>query len=178
MKQYGLRTRNDISKGTMILEYLGEIIDIREFQKRVVSYDLEGANYQLVVREHFPGPGLTLTHVIDATRIGNAARFINHACEPNLEVQPLRVESTIPHFGLFAVRNIVAGEELSISYGPSSFPDEIKASSSSTPMMEKSSTSSRNGLQLRKCHCGSIRCRGYLPFDQELLPKDKFSNKT
>ncbi|GAX85598.1 hypothetical protein CEUSTIGMA_g13013.t1 [Chlamydomonas eustigma] len=60
---------------------------------------------------------------IDAARISNVARFINHSCEPNLIVQPVfakKCRSTLLYYlSMFASQDIPAGEELTYSYGSS-----------------------------------------------------------
>ena len=68
---------------------------------------------------------------IDATVGGDATAFINHSCDPNLF---MRVHHD--HLLFFALRNIAAGEELSLGYGQSH----------------------HDGA--RRCRCGSPRCRG------------------
>ena len=53
--------------------------------------------------------------VIDPTTKGNLARFINHSCDPNCISEKWHVlgETAI---GIFARRDIAAGEELSFDY--------------------------------------------------------------
>jgi histone-lysine N-methyltransferase SETMAR len=56
---------------------------------------------------------------VDATRVGNVARFINHACDGG-NLLPCLVRaagSVIPRLVLFARRDIPNGEELRYSYG-------------------------------------------------------------
>jgi len=144
-KNWGLRTTSKIEKGDFVLEYVGEVISFGECKKRSKLYDKKGLNYQLLVKEHFASSGLVLKHVIDATVYGNSARFINHCCSPNLEVRPLRVNNSIPHFALFSLRDIDEGEELTISYGGKPDPQRLSKAT--------------------KCFCGSKDCFGYLPFD-------------
>jgi len=147
-RQFGLRSKCFIAGGSFVIEYIGECISVAESKKRSKEYDKLRLNYQLAVREHFSGPNLTLKHVIDSTKAANAARFINHACEPNLEVRPIRVDTDLPRFAIFATRDIEAGEELCISYG-------------SKPEKEYLGVA-------KKCQCGSKACCGYLPYDPDL----------
>ena len=56
---------------------------------------------------------------IDATEFGNESRFINHSCEPNLKSFNLVTDceaDTFHKIGLFAMRKIHIGEELTIDY--------------------------------------------------------------
>jgi SET domain-containing protein len=75
--------------------------------------------------------------VVDATRKGNQARFINHSCEPNCISKVLIIQGH-KHIVIFAQRFIHKGEELTYDY---KFPKEdVKIS----------------------CLCKSLKCRKYL----------------
>lgn len=52
---------------------------------------------------------------LDATRKGNFARFINHSCDPNCEVQ-LWYSDEMPRLAIISLRDIIQGEELSLNY--------------------------------------------------------------
>ncbi len=52
---------------------------------------------------------------IDAKDKANLARFINHSCNPNCITQVWNVAGE-PRAGIFAVRDIPAGEELTFDY--------------------------------------------------------------
>lgn len=77
--------------------------------------------------------------VVDATMHGNAARFINHSCEPNCYSRVIHVEGQ-KHIVIFALRRIFRGEELTYDY---KFP--IEDAGSKLP-----------------CNCGAKRCRRFL----------------
>lgn len=77
--------------------------------------------------------------VVDATVHGNAARFINHSCEPNCYSRVITVDSK-KHIVIFASRRIYQGEELTYDY---KFP--IEDASSKLP-----------------CNCNSKKCRKFL----------------
>lgn len=56
-------------------------------------------------------------------------RFVNHSCEPNCEMQKWSV-SGLSRMGLFALRDIQPGEELSYDYNFSLYnPSEGQVSS-------------------------------------------------
>lgn len=77
--------------------------------------------------------------VVDATMHGNAARFINHSCEPNCYSRVINVEGR-KHIVIFALRKIYRGEELTYDY---KFPIEDASNKLS-------------------CNCGARRCRRFL----------------
>ena len=38
--------------------------------------------------------------------LGNIGRYLNHSCDPNLVMVPVRTSSAVPHLALFAARDI------------------------------------------------------------------------
>lgn len=64
--------------------------------------------------------------VIDATRMGGIARFINHSCDPNCGVEKWEVNGE-ERCGIFARRTIVPGEELNFDYKFESFSKLVRA---------------------------------------------------
>lgn len=69
---------------------------------------------------------------IDASRGGDATAFINHSCDPNCFSRTTR-----GHLLFFALREIAAGEEITLDYTPSQHPG-------------------------RRCTCGARNCRGVM----------------
>lgn len=92
-----------IKAGDTVLEYKGEIITWRKAQNRH-PHDPSQPNHTFYFH-------LDDGHVIDAKYNGNSARWINHSCEPNLEV-----EQEGYRVFLKALRDIKVGEELSYDY--------------------------------------------------------------
>lgn len=97
-KGWGLLALQDIKRDTFIIEYVGEVIDTEEFQRRF---------YQSVKdkEENFYFLKLDNGLYIDSGIRGNEARFINHSCEPNCIPQKWTVDGQTK-IGLFAARNI------------------------------------------------------------------------
>ncbi len=62
------------------MEYVGEVLDYREFKKRTKRYE----NQENI---HFYFMALNADQIIDATKKGSNSRFINHSCDPNAETQ-------------------------------------------------------------------------------------------
>jgi SET domain-containing protein len=82
--------------------------------------------------------------VIDARVGGNAARWINHSCDPNCEA----LESTRNRVWIYAKRTIRPGEELTYDYR----------------LTLEGPISQRTRKALR-CKCRSARCRGTMLMD-------------
>lgn len=116
IKGYGVRALCDVEQGTLICEYTGEALNAKQFASRrrtrySKSYYMRADNL-----------------VIDASRSGNAARFINHSCDPCAEVQVWSVpradgRSLRTAVGVFAKRAIRAGEEITYDYRFETFED-------------------------------------------------------
>jgi SET domain-containing protein len=141
-KGFGARTAKPIAKGTFVVEYVGEVLRHAVAVERMGKMCEKDSCYLLVFVEHMPN-GLVLRTFIDAEYKGNESRFINHSCEPNLVVVPVRGTSLLPKLCLFAARDISEGEEVCYHYG------------TDNPSFKQ---------QKRVCQCGSPSCVGYLPF--------------
>ncbi|XP_057959265.1 uncharacterized protein LOC131151840 isoform X2 [Malania oleifera] len=93
----GLYTCQFISRGAMVVEYIGEIVGLRVADKRESEYQ-SGKRLQYKSACYFFR--IDKEHIIDATRKGGIARFVNHSC---LVV-------------FFAERDIYPGEEITYDY--------------------------------------------------------------
>uniref|UniRef100_A0A1A9V7Y0 Histone-lysine N-methyltransferase trithorax n=1 Tax=Glossina austeni TaxID=7395 RepID=A0A1A9V7Y0_GLOAU len=125
----GLYCTKDIEAGEMVIEYAGELIRSTLTDQRERYYNSRGIGcYMFKIDENL---------VVDATMRGNAARFINHSCEPNCYSKVVDILGH-KHIIIFALRRIVQGEELTYDY---KFPFEEEKI---------------------PCTCGSKKCRKYL----------------
>ena len=70
----GLFAAQDIKKGTDIIQYIGEKISKEESKRRLA----EGNAYIFELNDRWD---------IDGSPLYNIARYINHSCDPNCEVQ-------------------------------------------------------------------------------------------
>lgn len=130
-KGWGLFAKEVIRKGEFIIQYLGEIFSL---------------NSQIGIKRRTDYAGSTCTYlmklspkeVIDPTKKGNVARFINHSCDPNCVTQKWNVMGEV-FVGIFAKKDIIIDEELSFDY---------KFDVYKTPFLE--------------CFCQSYNCKGYL----------------
>ncbi|XP_031112413.1 probable inactive histone-lysine N-methyltransferase SUVR2 isoform X1 [Ipomoea triloba] len=124
-KGWGLRTLEDLPRGTFVCEYVGEVLTNAELFGRV-SRSLSGEkHFHPVLLDADWGSGGVLKDeealCLDATYYGNVARFINHRCfDSNLVEIPVEIESPDHHYyhlAFFTTRDVKAMEELTWDYG-------------------------------------------------------------
>ncbi|GIY61386.1 histone-lysine N-methyltransferase SUV39H2 [Caerostris darwini] len=143
---WGLKTLDFIEKGQFVLEYLGEIITSELAEQRGEVYNYLGRTYLFDLDYD-----KDCVYTVDSMLYGNSSRFINHSCDPNLEIYTLwfnLCDPKLPRLAFFAKRKIKAGEELTFDY----------------KMMD---TRSKKGETVPDkdriiCNCGSKNCRKYL----------------
>ena len=172
-----MNTLENIPKNTFVCEYAGEILTPETAKERTkdLSSKENRNNYIFVLNEHLLSSGETMSTYVDPMYVGNIGRFINHSCEPNLFMVPVRVNLTIPHLALFALRDIASGEELSFDYSGLTTTSRtetngtiINGDITSSPVEPSTSANGNADLRLKECFCGSSRCRGFLPYDASL----------
>ncbi len=122
-----------IRKGARIIEYRGARSSWDVASERPLSDPADP--YHTLLFELSDGT------VIDAGLRGNAARWINHGCQPNCEA----IEYDDGRVFIHARRTIRAGEELAYDYRLS-FVGPI----------------TRKAREALTCRCGAKRCRGTL----------------
>ncbi|OAQ85345.1 histone-lysine N-methyltransferase, H3 lysine-4 specific [Purpureocillium lilacinum] len=130
---WGLYAMENIAKDDMIIEYVGEevrqqISEIRE--KRYLKSGI-GSSYLFRIDDDT---------VVDATKKGGIARFINHSCMPNCTAKIIKVEGS-KRIVIYALRDIALNEELTYDY---KFEREI------------------GSLDRIPCLCGTPACKGFL----------------
>jgi SET domain-containing protein len=128
----GVFALQPIAAGETIIEYTGELISWKEALRRH-PHDPAQPNHTFYFH-------IDDQHVIDANVGGNAARWINHACDTNCEADERDGRVFIQ-----ATRDIAPGEELFYDYG-------LVIDERYTPKLKKD----------YPCHCGSANCRGTL----------------
>lgn len=106
-KGYGLMATSYIPAGTFVMEYVGEVLNSKQFEKRVGEYSDKV--------EHYYFMALSSDCVIDATKKGNISRFINHSCDPNAETQKWTVNGEL-RIGFFSKKPIMLDEEITFDY--------------------------------------------------------------
>ncbi|MED6131126.1 hypothetical protein PIB30_007098 [Stylosanthes scabra] len=125
-KGWGLRTLEDLPKGTFVCEYVGEILTNTELYERIVqsSCSNDRHTYPVTLDADWGSEGVLKDEealCLDATYNGNVGRFINHRCfDANLIDIPVEVETPDHHYyhlAFFTAKNVRANEELTWDYG-------------------------------------------------------------
>ena len=126
----GLFAVDNIKPGEIVIEYVGEMITNKIADYREIEYNERGFGDCYMFR-------FDADNIIDATKYGNLARFINHCCEPNCKAQCNEINGK-KHILLLAKRFIKAGEEITYDYNFEVESEKIQ------------------------CRCGAKNCRGRL----------------
>ncbi|HEY7166597.1 MAG TPA: SET domain-containing protein-lysine N-methyltransferase [Candidatus Binatia bacterium] len=127
---HGVFALTAIPRRTRLIEYTGERISQEEADAR---YAIEHAN-----SPHTMLFEVSDTLVIDATRHGNSARWINHSCSPNCDI-----EQENDRIFIETRRDIRPGEELTYDYN-----------------LQLGEPHTAAAKRAHRCFCGSRRCRG------------------
>ncbi|KAH9641472.1 hypothetical protein HF086_006088 [Spodoptera exigua] len=127
---WGLFAQEPIAADEMVIEYVGQMVrpivaDVREAQ-----YEATGIGSSYLFR-------IDLDTIIDATKCGNLARFINHSCNPNCYAKIITIESQ-KKIVIYSKQPIGVDEEITYDY---KFPLEDEKI---------------------PCLCGAPQCRGFL----------------
>lgn len=130
---WGLYALEPIAAKEMIIEYVGELIRQQVAEHREKSYLKTGIGSSYLFR-------VDENTVIDATKKGGIARFINHCCDPSCTAKIIKVEGQ-KRIVIYALRDIDTNEELTYDY---KFERET------------------NDAERIKCLCGAPGCKGYL----------------
>ena len=129
----GLFAKNDIKKGSKVIQYIGDKVTKKEGDKRadkqIRKAKKDKNNGMVYVFE------LNKRYDIDGDVDYNFAKFINHSCNPNCEVTGTGLKVWV-----HAIKDIIKGEEFSYDYG-FSFDEDFKN---------------------YHCKCGSKNCCGFI----------------
>jgi len=133
----GVFATRTIRKGTTIIEYRGERTTWEIARTRPDS-DPDNPHHTFIFE-------LNDGNVIDADVRGNAARWINHSCAPNCEI-----EEEGHRIFIEARRDIRLGDELTYDYNLQIGEKHTKAAK-----------------REHACFCGNRRCRGTMLGEEE-----------
>ena len=130
----GIFATKNIAKGSRIIQYIGDRVSKLEGDRRsalrikkYLNSKTEGSVYVFELNSRYD---------IDGSPLYNKARYINHSCKPNCEV-----EITNGKIWIVSTKNIKKGIELSYDYGYEFDKDDY---------------------QDHICKCGSKNCIGYV----------------
>ncbi|KAF7660564.1 hypothetical protein LDENG_00279940 [Lucifuga dentata] len=128
--EWGLFAMEPIAADEMVIEYVGQNIRQMVADNREKRYAQQGIGSSYLFRvDH--------DTIIDATKCGNLARFINHCCTPNCYAKVITIESQ-KKIVIYSKQAIAVNEEITYDY---KFPLE------------------ENKIP---CLCGTENCRGTL----------------
>jgi hypothetical protein len=128
----GVFAVQDLAKGEVLIEYVGELISWKEALRRH-PHDPKDPNHTFYFH-------IDEERVIDAKHGGNSSRWINHSCAPNCEADEQEGRIFIK-----TLRKIRAGQELFYDYG-------LVIDMPYTPKLKAE----------YPCWCGAPQCRGTL----------------
>tara|TARA_A100001011_G_C14266375_1_gene824849 strand:+ start:470 stop:964 length:495 start_codon:yes stop_codon:yes gene_type:complete len=142
----GIIATQEIKKGTKIIQYIGEKISKKEGDKRsaerikkFLNKKNEGSVYIFELNGKYD---------IDGSPLYNKARYINHSCDPNCEVDIINNEIWI-----ISIKKIEKGSELNYDYG---YPFD------------------KDDFMDHTCRCGSKKCIGYIISQDDWQKLEKF----
>lgn len=127
---WGLFAMEPIAADEMVIEYVGQMIRPIVADLRETKYEAIGIGSSYLFR-------IDLETIIDATKCGNLARFINHSCNPNCYAKVITIESE-KKIVIYSKQPIGVNEEITYDY---KFPLEDEKI---------------------PCLCGAQGCRGTL----------------
>ena len=146
---YGVFASKEIEKNKKIIEYIGEKITKKEGDKRsaerikkYLNKKNEGSVYIFELNKKYD---------IDGNTKYNKAKFINHSCNPNCEVDIVKNRIWIS-----SIKKIKKGDELSYDYGYEFDKDDYMD---------------------HICRCGSNNCIGYIISSDDWAIYKKFVKK-
>jgi len=103
---FGLKTNRAFKKGDFVIEYVGIKRENKDIEYHTGKYLFE----------------IDDKYTIDGSPRWNIARYINHSCRPNCEVEISKEGKIL----IEAIKNIKEGEEITYDYGKEYFNEFIK----------------------------------------------------
>lgn len=152
---WGVESLDALRQGSFVCEYAGEVIDFHQARARQMCQTTQDRNYIIAVQERWGEERIGQTFV-DPAQVGNVGRFLNHSCQPNLVMVPVRVHSHIPRLALFTNCDVKPGEELTFDYSGGHQVREQEDKAGEDP-------------KRKVCLCGVPNCTGFLPLDLSIL---------
>uniref|UniRef100_A0A5K3EIB1 Histone-lysine N-methyltransferase n=1 Tax=Mesocestoides corti TaxID=53468 RepID=A0A5K3EIB1_MESCO len=168
---FGLKVLENVKEGSFVVEFMGEVIGVEEANRRLEASIAARAAHRghqgSTSQSRFTSETMPTTYlirftpelVIDAEKLGNLARFVNHSCEPNLVAKLWNVRGTL-RMGLFALSPLSEQDELTLDYQQAN-------------LLDSSFVGNRN-----ICLCGADSCQGSLHLPSSFHCPEKAKNAT
>ena len=105
MAGVGVFSRSLYPAGCVMMEYIGRVVRSSYFEQMADNFDY-------AMEMEYNGQ----CFVIDAWKEGNMARYVNHSCDPNMDMVTLQDGDKV---GVYfrTKKAIMPGEELTVKYG-------------------------------------------------------------
>ncbi|KAL3310639.1 hypothetical protein Ciccas_010791 [Cichlidogyrus casuarinus] len=145
----GVKSSDPLAANQFVAVYLGEYITREEVESREMrNKELSGHNYVLQFGEHSDQRTIHETFIDaffqeDPSQLHISAR-INHSCQPNLQIVPIRCNNLFPLIAFFTIQPVAPDTELCYSYCDGCQPG-------------------REQLSTQQCLCNSSNCLSYMP---------------
>lgn len=165
---WGVKALENIRSGSFVVEYVGEVITSEQAEERGKKYDAEGRTYLFDLDFNLGEENL---YTVDAAFYGNLSHFVNHSCDPNLNIFNVYInclDPNMPQLCLFAKRDIKKGEQVTFDYCQSTGntnKDEnegVLASPSKTATISSTKKTRNDVATPTECRCGAKNCRKVL----------------
>lgn len=146
---WGLYAMENIPMNDMIIEYVGEKVRQQVADLRETRYLKSGIGSSYLFR-------IDENTVIDATKRGGIARFINHSCMPNCTAKIIKVEGS-KRIVIYALRDIAQSKSFILS-------NLIYANDASDEELTYDYKFEREigSTDRIPCLCGTAACKGFL----------------
>ena len=145
----GIIATENIKKNTRIIQYIGKKVTKKEGDKRsekrlnkYLNSETTGSVYIFELNNKYD---------IDGSVLYNKARYINHSCDPNCEVDIINGEIWIS-----SIKKIKKGDELSYDYGYEF---------------------NKNDFKDHRCECGAKECIGFIISSDNWNKYKKYMNR-
>ena len=136
---YGVVTLEALPKGQCIGEYTGELLlEEEEAHRREELYNQQITGHHSCIVHVLAAKGKKRNFAVDATKAGSVLRFLNHSCDPNVEMLQVFTGSKLPRIAFFTIRPVQAGAQITFTYDK---------------------RAKKDGME---CLCGAANCKKFL----------------
>jgi histone-lysine N-methyltransferase SETD1 len=147
---WGLYAEENIAVNDLIIEYVGEKVRQKVADMREIKYDKQGVGSSYLFR-------MLDDEIVDATKKGGIARFINHSCSPNCTAKIIKVEGS-PRIVIYAMKDIAKSKspcsERNVQHANQRPDDELT--------YDYKFEREIGATDRIPCLCGSANCKGFL----------------